>query len=74
MASKKELTELDHLIINSIIGSAKHEGYVDDGFMRSLLEKKHRGEITSKEAIKLVNDHYLKVWKSGKTIYIQTEF
>ena len=53
MANKKELTELDHLIINSVIGSAKHEGYIDDGFMRSLLEKKRSGEITFEQAKKL---------------------
>ena len=61
MANKKELTELDILTINTVIGCAKHEGYVDDGFMRSVLEKMQLGELTLEQANKIVDDHYLKV-------------
>ena len=61
MANKKELTKLDHLIIESVIGGAEHEGYIDDGFMHSLLEKKRSGEITFEQAKKIVLERHLKI-------------
>ena len=60
MNSKRELNELEQLTINTIVGSAKHEGYVDDGFIRTILEKLSLGEITFEEANKIVKDKYLK--------------
>ncbi len=60
MREKRELTDLDRLIINTTVGSAKHEGYVDDGFIRAILEKLSLGEVTFEEANKIVKDKYLK--------------
>ena len=61
MREKRELTDLDRLIINTTVGSAKHEGYVDDGFILGILEKLSLGELTFEEANKIVKDKYLKV-------------
>lgn len=47
-------------IINSVIGSSKHEGYQDDGFNRSVLKRKAAGEISSAEAKKLMIEEALK--------------
>ena len=60
MREKRELTDLDRLIINTTIGSAKHEGYVDDGFILGILEKLSLGEVTFEEGNKIVKDKYLK--------------
>lgn len=41
-------------ITNAIIGSAEHEGYVDDGFVRPLIEKVLSGELSLEEAKTIV--------------------
>lgn len=47
-------------ITNSIIGSAEHEGYVDDGFVRPLIEKVLSGELSLEEAKTIVLEKRLK--------------
>lgn len=47
-------------IVNNVIGSSKHEGYVDDGFNRAILKRKAKGEITSKQAKEMMTEHALK--------------
>lgn len=53
----KILTEKDIKNINNAIASAKHEGYEDDGFMRDVLTKLAKGEITEEEVDKLILSH-----------------
>ena len=42
--------ETKQKINEDVIGSLEHEGYKDDGFLRSIFEKMDRGEITLDEA------------------------
>lgn len=58
------------LIIDSIVGSSKHEGYVDDGFNRAILEKIAIEDLSFLDAKKIVEEHYIKLWNNGKIIYI----
>ena len=53
----KELTEKDIRDIEEAIAAAKHEGYEDDGFMRDVLIKLAKGEITEEKADKLILSH-----------------
>lgn len=56
MKDNKRINE----ITNAIIGSAEHEGYVDDGFVRPLIEKVLSGELSLDEAKKIVLKERLK--------------
>lgn len=55
--SLEEYKKVSEENIDVVIGALKHEGYVDDGKLRELLHKIHNGELTYKEARKIILKH-----------------
>lgn len=49
------------LLIDSIVGSSKHEGYIDDSFNRAILEKIAIEDLSFLNAKKIVEEHYIKL-------------